>query len=44
MPPDNEPLKNLSEEFGVSEQSLYKWRKKARSEGNATPGNGQTFE
>ena len=42
MPPHNEPVKSISEELGVSEQTLYKWRQKARSEGNATPGNGQT--
>lgn len=44
MPPNNETIKVLSEELGVSEQSLYKWRQKARAEGNATPGNGQTSE
>jgi len=44
MPPDNETIKSLSEETGVSEQSLYKWRQKARIEGSATPGNGQTSE
>jgi len=44
IPPNNESIKNISEELGISEQSLYKWRQKARIEGNATPGNGQTSE
>lgn len=42
MPPNNESIKSISDELGVSEHSLYKWRQKARIEGNATPGNGKT--
>lgn len=42
MPPKNESVGSLSKELGISEQSLYKWRQKARAEGQATPGNGQT--
>ena len=42
MPPNNETVKSISEDLGVSAQSLYKWRQKARVEGNAAPGNGQT--
>src|SRR5690625_6082724 len=44
MPLSNEPIKSLSKELGVSEQSLYKWRRKARAEGQATPGYGQNSE
>lgn len=44
MPPNNESVKSISQDTGVSEQSLYKWRKKARIDGNATPGNGQPSE
>ncbi|MBO0587453.1 transposase [Sporosarcina sp. E16_8] len=44
MPPNNESIKSISDELGISEQSLYKWRQKARIEGNATPGNGQTSD
>lgn len=44
MPPMNESVKALSEELGVSEQSLYKWRQIARAKGQPTPGNGQTSE
>lgn len=44
MPPNNESVKSISEELGISAQSLYKWRNKARIGGNATPGNGQTSD
>ncbi|AMQ05226.1 transposase [Sporosarcina psychrophila] len=44
MPPNNETVKSISMDTGISEQSLYKWRKKARIDGNPTPGNGQTSE
>ena len=44
MPPNNESVKSISEELGISVQSLYKWRNKARIDGNATPGNGQTSD
>lgn len=44
MPPSNESVKSISRDTGISEQSLYQWRKKARSSGNATPGNGQTSD
>jgi transposase len=44
MPPNNESVKSISIDTSISEQSLYKWRKKARNDGNAIPGNGQTSE
>lgn len=44
MPPNNESVSSLSKELGVFEQSLYKWRQKARSEGKATPGSGQSSD
>ena len=44
MPPQNEPVAKLSEETGVTEVTLYKWRKEARAAGSATPGNGQTSD
>ncbi|WP_231885802.1 transposase [Sporosarcina psychrophila] len=44
MPPNNESVKSISMDTGISEQSLYKWRKKARIDGNPTPGNGQISE
>ncbi|WP_207152990.1 transposase [Sporosarcina sp. E16_8] len=44
MPPNNESVKSISDDLGISAQSLYKWRNKARIDGNATPGNGQASE
>lgn len=44
MPPQNESVAKLSEETGVTEVTLYKWRKEAREAGSATPGNGQTSD
>ena len=38
MPPKNEGVRQLSEELGVPEATLYAWRKKARLQGSATPG------
>lgn len=32
MPPINESISALSEEFGISETTLYKWRKDSRKE------------
>lgn len=44
MPPQNESVPNLSKETGITEVTLYKWRKEARAAGSATPGNGQTSD
>ena len=44
MPPNNESVRSISKDTGVSEQTIYQWRKKARIEENATPGNGQTSD
>lgn len=44
MPPNNEPISKLSDETGITEATLYKWRKDARAAGNATPGDGQRAE
>jgi transposase len=44
MPPNNEPISKLSDETGITEATLYKWRKDARAAGNATPGDGQGSE
>ncbi|MGI6156394.1 MAG: transposase [Enterococcus lemanii] len=38
MPPKNEGVRQLSEELGIPEATLYSWRKKARMQGKATPG------
>lgn len=44
MPPNNEAISRISEETGIAEATLYKWRKDARAAGNATPGDGQGSE
>jgi transposase len=44
MPPTNESISRISEETGITEATLYKWRKDARAAGNATPGAGQGSE
>ena len=41
MPPNNESVAQISKEEGITEVTLYKWRKEARVAGSATPGNGQ---
>jgi transposase len=44
MPPINESVAKISKEEGITEVTLYKWRKEARIAGVATPGNGQTSD
>ncbi|ABZ83414.1 transposase, putative [Heliomicrobium modesticaldum Ice1] len=44
MPPENATVAELSEETGVTEVTLYKWRREARINGNATPGDGRESE
>lgn len=44
MPPQNEAVAKINEETGITEATLYKWRKEARAKGSATPGNGQTSD
>ena len=44
MPPSNEAISQICEETGITEATLYKWRKDARAAGNATPGDGQGSE
>ncbi|MDC3426380.1 transposase [Aquibacillus sp. 3ASR75-11] len=44
MLPHNEAVAHIAKEEGISEVTLYKWRKEARTDGAATPGNGQTSD
>ena len=44
MPPENTPVRVLSEETGISDVTLYHWRKQARSGGVAVPGDGRNPE
>lgn len=44
MPPDNRRVSELANETGISEQTLYNWRKHAREEGQVVPGDGKNSE
>ena len=44
MPPHNIPIPRLSRETGISDVTLYTWRKQARVEGIAVPANGKNPE
>ena len=44
MPQQNEAVAKINKETGITEATLYKWRKEARAAGNATPGNCQTSD
>lgn len=44
MPPSNRSILELSRETGVSEGTLNGWRKQARANGYATPGDGREAE
>jgi transposase-like protein len=39
--PQNKPVPEVSKQTGIPEATLYLWRKQARSEGRAVPGDGQ---
>ncbi len=41
IPTQNETVAKISDDTGISDVTLYKWRKEARESGTATPGNGQ---
>jgi transposase-like protein len=44
MPPMNTPVSRLSEETGISDVTLYHWRKQARARGLVVPGDGRNPE
>ena len=44
MPPHNIPIPRLAEETGISDVTLYTWRKQARVEGVAVPADGENPE
>lgn len=44
MPPLNTPISQLIAETGISDATLYTWRKQARKRGLAVPGNGKNAE
>lgn len=41
MPPNNVPVSQLVRDTGISDVTLYTWRKKALSQGIPVPGNGK---
>ena len=44
IPPDNTPVSRLVEETGISDCTLYTWRKEARMKGLVVPGDGKKGE
>lgn len=44
MPPHNTPIPELAAETGISDVTLYTWRKRARVEGIAVPADGKNPE
>jgi transposase-like protein len=44
MPPHNTPIPALAAETGISDVTLYNWRKQARVEGIAVPADGKNPE
>ncbi len=44
MPPLNVPVSQLVKETGISDCTLYTWRKEARLKGVVVPGNGKNAE
>ena len=44
IPPGNTPISKLVEETGISDCTLYTWRKAARIKGTVVPGNGRNAE
>ena len=44
MPPENKTIGEIARETGIGEATLHQWRKKARSQGFATPADGQNSE
>ena len=44
MPPENRGIRQLSQTLGIPEATLCSWRKKARIQGNTTPGTKKNVE
>lgn len=44
MAPENKLLSELARENGISEQTLYNWRRQLKTEGVPVPGNGKNAE
>lgn len=44
MPPENKIVSELARETGITEQTLYTWRRQLKTQGVAVPGNGKNAE
>lgn len=44
MPPNNESVRKISKETGISEATLYNWKKEARQSGYAVPSDSKTSD
>jgi transposase-like protein len=44
MPPQNKPVSELARESGITEQTLYTWRRQLRNQGTPVPGSGKNAE
>ena len=44
MPPQNKLVSELARESGITEQTLYTWRRQLRNQGIAVPGSGKNAE
>ena len=44
MPPENKLISELARENGISEQTLYTWRRNLKSQGVPVPGNGKNAD
>lgn len=44
MPPENKKVSELAHETGITEQTLYTWRRQLKSQGVAVPGDGKNSE
>lgn len=44
MPPENASVSALSRETGITEQTLYTWRRQAKEQGRVVPGDGKNSE
>ena len=44
MPPENKMVSELARETGITEQTLYTWRRQLKAQGVAVPGNGKNSE
>lgn len=44
MPPNNVPVAQLKKETGITDATLYTWRKQAKAQGLPVPGDGKNSE